>query len=71
MVFRVVLTPKSLRKYLSSLIEHFELDIEGEAAEMSGCALIGMISEDDIGISECYLELTFIDTEDIAKAWAF
>jgi hypothetical protein len=38
---------------------------------MSGRSLVGMIGENDIGISECHLELTFIDTEDIAKAWAF
>lgn len=67
---QVVLTPKSLKKYLCSLIEHFELDIECEPAEMSRGALVGMISEDEIGISQCDLEFAFIDTEDIAKAGA-
>jgi len=70
MGFQVVLTPKSLKRYLCSLIEHFKLDIECKPAEMSGRSLIGVISEDEIGISECDLELAFIDTEDIAKAWA-
>lgn len=68
MEFQVVPTPKSLKGYLRSLIQHFKLDIEGEPAEMSGGTLIGMISEDEIGISECDLQLAFIDTEDIAKA---
>ena len=70
MVIQVVLTPKSLKMYLSSLIKHFELNIKREAAEMGRSTLVGMIGENDIGISECYLQLTFIDTEDIAKAWA-
>ena len=70
MVIQVVLTPKSLQMYLSSLIKHFELNIKREAAEMGRSTLVGMIGENDIGISECYLQLTFIDTEDIAKAWA-
>lgn len=70
MVFQAVPTPKSLKMYLSSLVEHFELDVKGEAAEMGRSALIGVIGENDIGIGECYLQLTFIDTEDIAEAWA-
>jgi len=70
MVFQAVPTPKSLKMYLSSLVEHFELDIKRESAEMGRSALVWVISENDIGIGECYLQLTFIDTEDIAEAWA-
>lgn len=70
MGFRAVLTPKSLKRYLCSLVEHLKLNIECKPAEMSRGTLIWVISEDDIGISKCYLQLAFIDTEDIAKAWA-